>query len=401
MAANTNRAGKRSTSGRKNGKKKSNQNLKIVIFIIEILIIIGMLLVVWKVWDTTEGEGYTSAEFEEDDIHINPGVASSIENDTTDSGTSEDISINASVSANTKQSEYWNIALFGLDATSTSQLQGKSRSDCIIIASIHKETGEIKLVSVYRDTYMNLSNDKYTKCNAAYSTGGASRAISMLNMNLDLAITDFVAVGYSALADCVDALGGVWIDVDSAELEHINNYQQSIIADVSHFTQKDYVEVTTTGYQRLTGLQAAAYCRIRYTAGNDFKRAERQREVIKAMVEEAQKMDLNTLLEIVKVVAPNVYTSFDLSDTAEMTELLKNINNYEIVDEGGFPHESMRTTADIGSANCIVPLSLESNVVWLHEFLFGEEDYQVTDEVKECSDTIEANTSKYINKVSN
>ncbi len=401
MATNANHASGRNTNRKAAGKKKSNQNLKIVIFVIEILIIIAMLVVVWKVWDTTSGTegGFTSVDIQPEDIHINPSIESA-SNASKDNETKPGNNDTA-IEETPMMLEYWNIALFGLDAVNDKQMKTGSRSDSIIIASIHKETGEVKLVSVYRDTYLNLSNDVYSKCNGAYSTGGAPRAISMLNLNMDLAITDFVAVGYPALMDCIDALGGVWIDVDSAELKHINSYQQSIIRDIASITDKDYVKVTETGYQKLNGLQAAAYCRIRYTAGDDFKRAERQREVIKAMTEQAQKADLDTLLDVVKEVAPNVYTSFDLANVTEMTELLKNINNYEIVDEGGFPHEDMRTTANVGEASCVIPLNLEKNVVWLHEFLFGEEDYQVTDEVKDCSATIESKTNKYLNKVSN
>lgn len=398
MATNANHASGRNTNRKAAGKKKGNQNLKIVIFVIEILIIIAMLVVVWKVWDTTsDSPGYTSVDIQPEDIHINPSIESasnaSKENQT-NPGNSD-----ATVEETPMMLEYWNIALFGLDAVNDKQMKTGSRSDSIIIASIHKETGEVKLVSVYRDTYLNLSNDVYTKCNAAYSTGGAPRAISMLNLNMDLAITDFVAVGYPALMDCINALGGVWIDVDKEELKHINNYQQSIVRDVASI--KSYNKVTETGYQLLDGLQAAAYCRIRQTAGSDFKRAERQREVIKAMTEQAQSADLDTLLDVVKEVSPNVYTTFDLADVNEMTELLKNINNYEIVDEGGFPHEDLRTTANIGNdGSCVIPLSLEENVVWLHEFLFGEEDYQVTDEVKECSDKVATKTNKYLNTIS-
>ena len=125
---------------------------------------------------------------------------------------------------------YWNIALFGVDATD-GQLSKGSRSDTIMVASINQDTGEIKLVSVYRDTYLNLSNDVYNKCNGAYSKGGAETAMAMLNMNLDLNITDFVTVGYDAVIDSVNGLKGVWIDVDSEEIKHINNYQKSILRD--------------------------------------------------------------------------------------------------------------------------------------------------------------------------
>lgn len=414
MATNANHASGRNTNRKATGKKKGNQTLKIVIFLIEILIIIAMLIVVWKVWDTTdENPGYNIVEIDKGDVHINPSIEQagkeSQENETKPSTGQE-----VEVENPPKVLEYWNIALFGLDASKNNNLQKGQRSDSIIIASIHKETGEIKLVSVYRDTYLNIGNDSYQKCNSAYSLGGYPSAISMLNMNMDLNIEDFVSVSYRALIDCIDALGGVYIDVDKAELEYIDQYQVSILANLdgiiseSEFQNANmskykgkYEPVKKSGYQLLNGLQAAAYCRIRYTAGDDFKRAERQREVIAAMFEQAQSADLDTLLNVVKKVAPNVLTTFDVFDVEEMGELLKNINNYKIVDEAGFPNEDLRTTGNIGGAgSCVIPVNLEENVIWLHEFLFEEEDYQVTDEVKECSEMIEKKTSKYFNKVS-
>ena len=182
---------------------------------------------------------------------------------------------------------YWNVALFGVDATKPDQLYKNSRSDSIMIASINLDNGEVKLVSVYRDTYLNIGNDNYRKCNTAYAAGGAQQAIEMLNANLDMDITDFVTVGYQALMDCIDGLGGVWIEVDESEIKHINNYQKTISKDV--LNDRPYTEVTKTGYQLLDGLQATAYCRIRYTKGDDFKRAERQREVLQAIEDEAKK----------------------------------------------------------------------------------------------------------------
>ncbi len=367
-----------------NGKrnKKGKQNIKIIIFLIEILIILAMLLVVWKVFETTDkSEGPHMVTIEESDIIINSEVKESLDN--TQATTEQN-----------KSNGYWNIALFGVDAVKTDQLYKGSRSDSIMIASVNMDTGDIKLVSVYRDTYLNKGNDKYGKCNSAYAANGAKQAMSMLNLNMDLAITDFVTVGYNAVKECVDGLGGVWIDIDSSELEHINNYQLSIIRDTD-IPKSEYVPVTSTGRQLLNGLQATAYCRIRYTKGDDFKRAERQREVIKAMADQAKEMSLSELTELLPKVLKYVYTSVDETD---MVELLKNISKYNIVDEGGFPTEDMRTTNNIGSnGSCVIPLDLEKNVIWLHEFLYDEIDYSVSSAVKECSKKIKADTAPYLN----
>lgn len=377
MATNANHKNGESTSGKKKisaKKRRQKQRARIAIFAVELVVIVVMLLVVLKVFQTTEEtEGPHFAEFQESEIVIN-----------------------SEVQENEEIKGYWNIALFGVDAKTSEELYKGSRSDTIMIASINQDTGEIKLVSVYRDTYLNLSDGNYKKCNAAYNKRGAEQAIAMLNMNLDLNIDDFVTVGYEALIDCVNGLGGVWIEVDSEELKHINNYQISIVKDTG--LDEKIVDVTESGYQLLNGLQAAAYCRIRYTLGDDFKRTERQREVIQAMADQAKTASLSDLTTVFFDVVDKVYTSLDKDD---MLDMLSKVADYSIVDEGGFPKRDMLTTENIGTeGSCVIPLNLEENVVWLHEFLFGVENYEVSKTVKECSDQIKANTSPYLNRSS-
>ena len=123
------------------------------------------------------------------------------------------------------------------------QLGRGTRSDTIIIASINLDTQEIKLVSVFRDTYLNLSNDTYNKCNAAYAQGGPEQAISMLNMNLDLDITDYVTVGFGGLIDSIDALGGIEMEIQDAEISHLNNYQLTMAEELG----VDYTPIEHSG----------------------------------------------------------------------------------------------------------------------------------------------------------
>jgi Transcriptional regulator len=211
----------------------------------------------------------------------------------------------------------------------------------------------------------------------------------MLNMNLDMNITDFVTVGFAGLADTIDALGGVMIEVDEAEIHHLNSYQYTMAQDL----KREYKEVTQTGYQRLTGLQATAYCRIRYTAGDDFKRTERQREVLMAVADEAKKASPATLNEIANKVFNEVYTSLDLT---EIAELLGNIGNYNIVGQAGFPKEEYRTTGTIGAkGSCVIPVDLKENVEWLHKFLF-DENYTASSDVQAYSGKIKEDTSSYL-----
>lgn len=362
-------SGKKSSAKSAKSKKQQakKQRRRIIIFIVEIIILVVAVVVLYGVM---KGTGSGKVELDDEKIIINDTVEEAEE---------------------TTMKGYRNIALFGVDST-TGALTKNTRSDTIMIASINQDTGECKLVSVYRDTYLNLSNDSYNKCNAAYAKGGPEQAINMLNMNLDLNITDFVTVGFAGLADTIDALGGVEIEVDDSEISHLNNYQLCIAEDL----KRSYEPVTQTGKQMLDGLQATGYCRIRYTAGDDFKRAERQREVLQAVADQAKKASLPQLTSTADAVFSEVYTSLDLS---EIVDMLGNVGTYYISDNAGFPQESNRTTATIGSkGSCFIPLSLEDNVKWLHQFLFNATDYEPSETVKKCSQKIYDDTNGYLNK---
>ena len=365
-------------------KEKKGMGLvpKIILITLEVCVLLGLVFILWKFVIPATDSG--KVELPEEDIIINAEVKEKIESV---SETGEEPAM----------VRYRNIALFGVDSREGA-LTKNTRSDTIMIASIDMETGECKLVSVFRDTYLNLGNDSYNKCNAAYAKGGPMQAINMLNMNLDMNITDFITIGFNGLTDVIDALGGVEINVTEAEISHLNNYQISMVGKTSDgetFTATegvDYKAVTSPGLQTLNGLQATAYCRIRYV-GNDFQRAERQRTVIKAIMDKA-KANPTKLAGIAENVFSEVYTSLDLS---EIIEILGKITEYKIVDEAGFPDETMRGGGNIGSkGSCVVPLSLYDNVIWLHKFLFDEDDYVPSSAVKEYSDKILSDTAPYI-----
>lgn len=308
-----------------------------------------------------------------------------------------DVIINEQVKQNTESGSmkgYRNIALFGVDSRKGELGKGQ-RTDTIMIASINQDTGEVSLCSVYRDTYLNLGNDTYNKCNTAYAKGDYEQAINMLNMNLDLNITDFVTIGFDGLIGTIDALGGVEIDVSEEEVTHLNNYQKSMYTEEgSSKLNENYTPVTTSGRQTLNGLQATAYCRIRATRGDDFKRAERQRTVLAACFEKAKTADAATLLKIMDSVLPNVRTSLDV---AEMTEVLQDLTKYSIIQSSGFPFESNRVTGKIGEkGSCVIPTTLEDNVTLLHHFLFNDDDYVPSAEVKACSQKIQSDTASYV-----
>ena len=298
----------------------------------------------------------------------------------------EKVEVNDTIQESTLESMkgYTTVALFGLDTRQAGQLGSGNRSDTVIIASINNDTKEVKLVSVYRDTYLDLTNGKFNKCNGAYSAGGPQQAMSMLNKNLDLDIQYYISVDFAAMTKAIDLLGGIDIDVDDTEIEHLNNY----IVETSEVTGVKTTPLTKTGLQTLDGVQATSYCRIRYTAGDDFKRTERQREVIMQIVSKAKTMDISQVNDIIDAVFPLAATNYT---NDELLAMAPQLLTYDIVDTTGFPFDKAAATVK-GKGSCVIPVNLEENVKQLHEYLFGTTDYQPSDEVKPISSQITTET---------
>lgn len=277
-------------------------------------------------------------------------------------------------------SGYRNIALLGIDSRADDYGIG-NRSDCIIIASLNQKTKDIQLISVYRDTYMQVENKGKTmldKVTHAYSYGGAQNTLKALNTNLDLNITEYVTVNFDAVIAAVDAMGGVTIDIDSSELKYINDY----IDATSQSSGVKSSHVTKTGKQTLDGVQAVAYSRIRYTAGGDYKRTERMRTVIEAMLTKAKTLSIGQLNKLVDTILPRVSTNIT---STEILALAPSIASFNITESMGWPYETQGITLDRWYG---VPVTLESNVEKLHKEAFGQSDYVVSDTIKDISNQI-------------
>lgn len=281
-------------------------------------------------------------------------------------------------------SDYRNIALLGIDSRADDYGLG-NRSDCIIIASFNKKTNDVKLFSVYRDTYLQLEEKGQTKLDKithAYSYGGAQNTLLALNTNLDLNIKEYLTVNFDAVIAAVDAIGGVTINVTSDELKYLNDYIDATAKSSGGSNKK----VTSAGKQTLNGVQAVAYSRIRYTAGGDYKRAERMRTVVEAMVYKAKTLGVTKLIEVANKILPRVSTNIEKN---EIISLIPNLVKVNFETSIGWPYQTKGITTDRWYG---IPVTLESNVIKLHKELFENEDYVLPNEIKEISDKIVAKT---------
>ena len=270
--------------------------------------------------------------------------------------------LNVSAQAEQQLAEYRNIAIFGVDSRDDSYDKG-NRSDCIIIASINNKTKEVKLISVYRDTYVQIEGHGLDKITHAYSYGEAPLAIKTLNTNLDLNIKEFATVNFDVVKETVDYIGGISMPITSEEVGHISG-------------------ITKPGTYTLTGEQALAYSRIRYASGGDYKRTERMRDVLTAVANKVKTLNISQLNGFVDTILPKVYTNITSADVFSM---MPSIASYKITDSIGWPYETKGITLDRWYG---IPITLESNVKRLHQEAFNEQDYVPSDTVKDISNQI-------------
>lgn len=271
---------------------------------------------------------------------------------------------------------YWTVACFGLDPRSG------NLSDVNMICNINRETGEIRLVSIFRDTYLNISEkNSYNKINAAYGQGGPTQAVAALNKNLGLNITEYASFSWEAVAQAINLLGGVDIEISDAEFYYMNAF----ITETVQVTGIYSTQLKKSGLNHLDGVQAVAYGRLRLM-DNDYARTERQRIVLNKAFEKAKQADWAVLNNIIQtVIIPNVSTNIDINDIIPMAW---DIKKYHMGETAGFPFARGEVRKAGKITDIVVPQTLETNVVQLQKFLFDVDDYQVPSNVKQISNHI-------------
>lgn len=270
---------------------------------------------------------------------------------------------------------YWTIAVFGVDSRDGNTGKG-ALSDVEMLCSIHRKTGEIRLLSVFRDTYLRIDQkEDFDKINEAYFLGGPEQAIKALEDNLNLQIDDYATFNWKAVVDAINVLGGVDIDITDKEFAYINSF----ITETVNSTGVGSYQLEHSGMNHLDGVQAVAYARLRLM-DTDFNRTERQRKVLGQAMEKAKNSDLKTLTTLIGTVYPQTKTSIGVDNLAGMA---KNAKKYYISQTSGFPfsHQEIK----IGKKACVVPTTLESNVIQLHSFLYNTENYVPSENLKSIS----------------
>ena len=256
-----------------------------------------------------------------------------------------------------------NIALFGLDRRYKNE---PSRSDSIMILTIDELHKKIKMSSIMRDTYVDIKDHGKTKINHSYAYGGPQLAIRTLNENFNLDIKNFVTVDFFNLEKIIDELGGVSINVKADEISLINSY----MGEVANLEKQTFKKVTSTGIQNLDGKQAVAYSRIRYTAGGDYVRTERQRTVLSALLEKIQGVGVLKFPSTVAKLLPYTQTSMSSTDIIELGTGIFT-SGIKTLGQERFPVDAYSTGKMIGGVWYLVT-DIKATTNQIHKYIYED-----------------------------
>lgn len=275
--------------------------------------------------------------------------------------------IDWSVNEELSTDEWLNILLLGSDSSDPDQ---PGRTDTMIIASVNMLSGDLKLTSIMRDTYVKIAGHGSNKITSANWYGGPDLAIKTVNQNFDMNITHYAMVDFSSFAYIVDALGGIEMTVTEKELPYVNQLMRDM-RDLYPEIQLEKNELPAAGENlHLDGMQTLAYSRIR-KLDSDHQRTGRQRQVLNAILQKLRTVrDPGTLYKLFDIGMSYVRTSLNPADIAQLA--LKVITSGADFEELKIPANNAYTAETIKGMDVLQP-DLKKNTKLLHDFIYGEE----------------------------
>ena len=267
--------------------------------------------------------------------------------------------------AETSADEWWNVLLLGSDDHIVNQYTG--RTDTIIILSMNRESGEMKMTSVMRDTWVNYGSGKANKINAMNVFGGPELAMQVINENLGLDIQHYCVINMASLVDIIDMIGGVDIEITDSERKYANHYIEDYLRDIEDYPDAAFVE--EIGLVHLNGLQAVAFLRNRYT-DSDFGRVMRNQKVMIAAANQVQNMEVDALMEKADEFFAHIVTNMTAEELKELAMLgltveTSQIGQFRVPVDGTYESGTFDGT-------WMIRADMDANKPLIREFIYGE-----------------------------
>lgn len=270
----------------------------------------------------------------------------------------DNLGISTEIADKYGNTDIFNVALFGVDTRDANSFSG--RSDTIIIVSIDKKNNVVKLSSILRDSYVAIDGYKNQKITHAYAFGGAELAIKTINQNFSMNITDYATINFYKLAQAIDILGGIDIEVTEAERAHLN--------DIGDDENPDFGYLNESGLVHLTGEQAVVYARLR-KIDSDVERSNRQKKVIEALLVQARKVSPSKYSEMVKTMMSLCETSLSFSEIMSFAPMISQDITIEMTN---VPSDEDNPIGGIYDGAWVWRYDLTAATERLHLFIYGE-----------------------------
>lgn len=247
-----------------------------------------------------------------------------------------------------------NIMLIGQDRRPGEE---RSRSDSMILVTLNKQKNTIQLTSFMRDLYVQIPGYLDNRLNVAYRYGDVTLMNETFRVNFGLEIDGNVMVDFDEFTEIIEVIGGVTLEISQAEADYMNRKSDNRFqAGVNYMNAED----------------ALTFTRMRYAAGGDYGRTDRQRRVLIALAESMRHEDVWTLLELFDKILPHISTNMD---NAQILQCIK--DGAAILSKGGqiqtyrIPQDDAHYPASIRGMAVLVP-DLEECREDLEEFIFSD-----------------------------
>ncbi|MDD3796535.1 MAG: LCP family protein [Lachnospiraceae bacterium] len=264
-----------------------------------------------------------------------------------------------------KDDSVYNFMLVGVDRRDKSW---NGNSDSMMLVSINNTAKRVSIISLMRDTYVDIADYGYAKLNAAYAYGGGPLLTSTVSDTYKIDVSDYAAVDFENMIEIVDALGGVDLTMTDAEVTVANGYMMDMCNTLGLYGD-DYV-LPGGGSYHCNGVQAVAYARNRYVGNSDYARTERQRYVISQIIAEIKLMSVSQLTQFVTDVLPLVTHNVEESKIWDLVTQAPEILQYNFVQDR-IPYDNMYDVIYEDSQDMLVP-QWETTLEKLHETIYGD-----------------------------
>lgn len=269
-----------------------------------------------------------------------------------------------------------NILLIGCDARNTEE---PSRSDSMMILSIDKIHGKLKLTSIMRDTYADIPEHGHQKLNHSFFFGGPELLIETIENNFKIDIDHYAIINFYGFKDLIDAMGGLEIDIKEDEISPLNDVISGTKKELDDIEgiEKEAIFIENAGKQTLNGLQTLAYARVRHVGNGDFDRMGRQRHIIELTMDKFKSTPITQYPKIITKFLPYIDTDMDFIDIVSYGYAVYNMDTFTPV-QMQMPVNELSRGIILDKKGWVLIMDQRQNIQILHDFIYEDKEYDKT-----------------------